>query len=117
MGLVVKLAAILVLGAGGIWHEAYAVRYDVGVFGRVARNRGMSIVSCMAAHPELPLGTWIAIEGPAGEEEPELPTPANRAIGRGISSSKGWRFHTNAACGCVGPRGKAPQSSVRSAGA
>lgn len=44
------------------------MRYDPGVFGEVARNRGMSIVPCMASHPTLPLGTWIEVEGPVGTD-------------------------------------------------
>ena len=63
MGLVVK--ALLIL-AVGVWHPAWAVRYDPGGMGRVARNRGMSVVPCMAAHHSLPLGTWIEVEGPGG---------------------------------------------------
>lgn len=62
-GAIVKAALILALG---VWHPAQAVRYDPGVFGQVARNRGMSVVPCMAAHHSLPLGTWIEVEGPAG---------------------------------------------------
>lgn len=60
-------SAALVLTLG-FWHPAQVVRYDPGVFGEVARNRGMSIVPCMAAHHSLPLGTWIEVEGPAGSE-------------------------------------------------
>jgi len=62
MGLA-SAALILTLG---FWHPAYAVRYDPGGMERVAGNRGMSVVSCMAAHPTLELGTWIEVEGPAG---------------------------------------------------
>jgi len=58
-------SAVLVL-ALGFWHPANAVRYDPGVFGQVARNRGMPIVVCMVAHPTLEIGTWIEVEGPAG---------------------------------------------------
>lgn len=62
------LASAALILALGVWHGAYAVRYDPGVMGQVARNRGMAIVSCMAAHHSLPLGTWIEVEGPAGSE-------------------------------------------------
>ena len=62
------LASAALILALGVWHPAYAVRYDPGVFGEVARNRGMPIVSCMAAHHSLQLGTWIEVEGPAGSE-------------------------------------------------
>lgn len=62
MGLA-SAALILTLG---FWHPAFAVRYDVDVFERVSKHRGMPVVSCMAAHPTLELGTWIEVEGPAG---------------------------------------------------
>lgn len=65
IGLMALASAALVL-ALGVWHDAYAVRYDPGVFAEVADNRGMSFVPCMAAHHSLPLGTWIEAEGPGG---------------------------------------------------
>ena len=62
----INLASAALILALGVWHPAYAVRYDPGLFGQVARNRGMAIVPCMAAHHSLPLGTWIEAEGPGG---------------------------------------------------
>lgn len=62
---IAKAALVLALG---VWHPAQAVRYDPGVFGEVARNRGMTVVACMVAHHSLPLGTWIEVEGPAGKD-------------------------------------------------
>jgi hypothetical protein len=62
--LIAKAALILAMG---VWHPAWGVRYDPGVFERTARIRGMSVVPCMAAHHALPLGTWIEVEGPAGK--------------------------------------------------
>lgn len=64
-----KLAFVLALG---VWHPAYAVRYDPGGMERVAGNRGMSVVSCMAAHHSLPLGTWIEVEGPRGKTKARI---------------------------------------------
>lgn len=43
----------------------YAVRYAPGVFETVARNRGMAPQACMVAHPTVPIGTWLLIEGKA----------------------------------------------------
>lgn len=68
-GMAAKAALILALG---VWHPAYAVRYDPGVFERVSKHRGMPIVSCMAAHPTLEIGTWIEVEGPAGREDARI---------------------------------------------
>lgn len=64
-------SAALVLTLG-VWHPAYAVRYDPGVFERTARIRGMSVVGCMAAHHSLPLGTWIEVEGPGGKAKARI---------------------------------------------
>ena len=41
----------------------FAVRYAPGVMERVSRNRKLPIVDCMLAHPTLPLGQWVWIEG------------------------------------------------------
>lgn len=30
---------------------------------RVARNRGLPIVECMASHPSIPINTWVLIRG------------------------------------------------------
>lgn len=72
VGLILQAMLALVVGVGSVlepWHGAFAVRYAPGVFERVSRNRDMPIVSCMAAHPTLALGTWIEIEGPTGHRE------------------------------------------------
>jgi hypothetical protein len=75
------LASAALVLASGFWHPANAVRYDPGVFGRVSKHRGMPIVSCMASHPTLALGTWIEVEGPAGTADARITdtsAPADR---------------------------------------
>lgn len=81
-GLIAKALLILAVGQFGEWHGAFAVRYDPGVFARVSRNRGLPIVACMVAHPTLPIGTWIEVDGPAGRERARITdtsAPADKA--------------------------------------
>lgn len=75
MGLVVKLALAMALGAGSPgwsegWSEGYAVRYAPGRMQQVAANRGIPVQPCMVAWTaarESDIGeTWLWVEGPTG---------------------------------------------------
>lgn len=67
VGLVVKAALVVSVGAGMMSAETrYAVRYNEGVFERVAKNRGMQVERCMVASPVHALGTWLLLEGRGG---------------------------------------------------
>lgn len=64
MGLVLRVAVALSVGAGGTaWERGIAARYDPGVMERVADNRGMTRERCMIASPFHSIGTWVAVEG------------------------------------------------------
>lgn len=65
MGLTVKLALLLSMGASG-WTEGRATMYAPGLMERVAANRGMRTAPCMVAHPQVPIGEWLIIRGSSG---------------------------------------------------
>jgi hypothetical protein len=67
MGLITQAALALTLGAASLgWEVRYAVRYDAGLFERVAARRHLAPAPCMAAHPTVPLGAWLLVEGREG---------------------------------------------------
>jgi len=61
MGLIVRAALVLALGAGG--DLRFAVRYDPGLMEHMAVKRGLSAAGCHFAHPTLPIGTRVRILG------------------------------------------------------
>lgn len=68
MGLVVKLALLLSLGAGSVgWSDGYAVGYAPGKMERVAARRGIEAQPCMVAWTvarDSDVGErWLLVEG------------------------------------------------------
>ena len=46
---------------GAVIHSGYAPHYSPGLMARVARNRDLSVVSCMVSSPRYPVGTWVYV--------------------------------------------------------
>jgi hypothetical protein len=63
VGLIVKLALIVCLGVNGQWHEGKATHYASGLMEKVSARRGLPVVACMIAHPQIPIGSWLLVSG------------------------------------------------------
>ena len=101
VGLVAQLALVVAVGTGSVeWQTGLAVRYNVGVMERVARNRGIAPQPCMVAWThatDKDIGaTWLWVDGPAGRRRclvVDLPQPRDRPrlVRRGIAVELDYR--------------------------